>query len=125
MFKIKDLSNEKYISLETYRKNGQPVRVPVWFVINNDLLYVITRTKTGKIKRLKNNHSVKISPCTFNGKSMGKWISGIAEFATEEESEKAIELRKKKYGLLERIARFVSKSKGELIVFSIRLENNS
>ncbi len=50
---LEDLESQKYISLETYKKNNQPVKTPVWFVINNDLIYVITREGTGKVKRIK------------------------------------------------------------------------
>ena len=46
--------DQKYINLETYKKDGTSVRTPVWFVIDNDLIYVITRDSTGKVKRLKN-----------------------------------------------------------------------
>jgi hypothetical protein len=119
---IQNLHSQKYISLETYKKNDQSVRTPVWFVIHSNLIYVITRKETGKVKRIKNNPHVKISPCTFNGKSTGKWISGTAMKVEGEESKIAIELRKKKYGFMEKIAQFVSKRKGNLIVFSIKLE---
>ena len=42
--------DQKYINLETYKKDGTSVRTPVWFVIDNDLIYVITRDSTGKVK---------------------------------------------------------------------------
>ena len=119
MSEIKNLHNKKYISLETYRKNCISVRTPVWFVILDDKIHVVTREDTGKIKRLRNNKSVKISMCTFNGKSIGDWVSGTVKFVTDEETKKAIELRKQKYGFMERVARFVSRKKGKLVVFSI------
>lgn len=119
---LSNFHSQKYISLETYKKNDQPVRTPVWFVIYSNLIYVITREKTGKVKRIKNNPHVKICPCTFSGKSTGKWNSGIARKVEGEESKIVIELRKKKYGFMEKIAQFVSKRKGNLIVFSIQLE---
>jgi len=50
MNSLNEIESEKYISLETYRKNNQPVRTPVWFVIKNDLIYVVTRDQTGKVK---------------------------------------------------------------------------
>lgn len=93
---MKNLQNEQYVSLETFRKNNQSIRTPVWFVIENDLIYVITREKTGKVKRIKNNPRVNISPCTFTGKIIGKWISGTAKRVVGNESKRAIELRKKK-----------------------------
>jgi len=64
---LEDLESQKHISLETYRKNNQPVKTPVWLVIQNDLIYVITREGTGKAKRIKNNPQVKLAPCTFGG----------------------------------------------------------
>ena len=121
--KIKDLSNQKYISLETYRKNNIPVKTPVWFVIYNDALYVVTREQTGKIRRLRNNDNVRIATCTFNGKVTGKWFEGKAVFSSPEETKIALKLRQEKYGLMERIARFASRKKGDFIVFSIKLNN--
>lgn len=120
---MENLHSEQYISLETFRKNNQPIRTPVWFVIENDLIYVITREKTGKVKRIKNNPHVKISPCTFTGKIIGKWISGTAKRVDGNESNRAIELRKKKYGFKAKIAQFASRGKGELVVFSIKPES--
>ena len=72
MSEIQSLHAEKYILFETYKINNQPVKTPVWFVIHNDLIYVITREDTGKVKRLKNNQHVKIAPCTFKGKHLVK-----------------------------------------------------
>jgi PPOX class probable F420-dependent enzyme len=119
---LEDLQSQKYISLETYKKNNQPVRTPVWFVIYNDLVYVVTREETGKVKRIKNNPHVKITPCTFKGKPIGEWFSGNAVEVTGEESKTAIKLRKKKYGFMATIAGFASRGKGDLVVFSIKLE---
>ncbi|PJC48171.1 MAG: PPOX class F420-dependent oxidoreductase, partial [Candidatus Omnitrophica bacterium CG_4_9_14_0_2_um_filter_42_8] len=59
MTKTESFSEYKYINLETYRKSGKPVRTPVWFVLFDDLIYVITREKTGKVRRIKNRHDIK------------------------------------------------------------------
>jgi len=115
-------SKEKYLSLETYRKNNQPVKTPVWFVIKNDLIYVVTRDQTGKVKRLRNNQQVKIATCTIRGKVTGQWISGTAKILTEKETQDAVKWRDKKYGFIARIAKFLSKSKGELLAFSIKID---
>ena len=120
-----DLDNQKYILLETIRKNNTPVKTPVWFVLKNNLVYVVTREETGKIKRLKNNKNVRLAPCTFRGKPTGDWQPGIASFVTEQETKDAIRLRREKYGFMEKIAQFASKSKGELIVFSIKLQDQA
>lgn len=119
MFKLKDIKSEKYISLETYRKNNQPVKTPVWFVIKDDLVYVVTREQTGKVKRLRGNSQVKFALCTMTGKVTGEWISGTVKILSEEETMEAVKIRDKKYGFMAKIAKFASKSKGEFFAFTI------
>ena len=113
--------DQKYVNLETYKKDGTPVRTPVWFMIDSDIVYVVTREKTGKVKRLKNNQNIKIVPCSFKGKPESEWIKGIAQKVTGEEAEKAIKLRKKKYGFSARLTGLFSSQKGNPIVYSIKL----
>jgi len=48
MLNLEEIESGKYISLETFKKNNQPVRTPVWFVIKNNLVYVVTREKQEK-----------------------------------------------------------------------------
>ena len=117
-----EITHKKYLSIETYRKNNKPVQSPVWFVIYNDLIYVVTRTQTGKIKRLKNTKNVRVALCNFKGKILGDWHPGVVTFCSPEETKIVLDLRRKKYGFIERIARFASRKKGDLIVFSIKLE---
>jgi len=117
-----EIESEKYISLETYRKNNQPVKTPVWFVIKNDLIYVVTRDQTGKVKRLRNNQQVKVATCTIKGKVTGQWLSGTAKILTDAETKEAVKWRDKKYGFIAKIAKFLSKSKGGLLAFSIKVD---
>ena len=120
---LEQFLDQKYLNLETYKKDGTPIRTPVWFVIYKDLIYVITRDSTGKVKRLKNNQNIRIVPCSFTGESKSEWINGIAQKITGEEVEKAIKLRKKKYGFSARIAGLFSSQKGNPIVYSIEFNN--
>lgn len=122
MSRIDDLQSQKYILLETNKKNNQAIRTPVWFIINNDLVYVVTREETGKVKRIKNNPHVKLAPCTFKGKPTGEWFTGYITKVLGQEAENAIKLRKKKYGFMTTIAQFASRGKGELVAFSIKLD---
>jgi len=73
-----EIRGQKYISLATFRKNGQPVLTPVWFGEVNDKLYVMTSSRLGKVKRVRNNSKVKIAPCTARGKVTGPEFSGVA-----------------------------------------------
>jgi len=122
MFSLEEIKSEKYISLETYRKNEQPVQTPVWFVVKNDLVYVVTRSHTGKVKRLQNNLKVKFALCNIKGKVTGEWITGIAKILTDDETKNAVKMRDQKYGFMAKIAKFVSKSKGDFFAFSIKID---
>jgi len=113
--------DQKYINLETYKKDGTPVRTQVWFVIDNDLIYVITRDSTGKVKRLENNQDVQIVSCSFKGEPKNEWIKGKAEKITGKEADIAIKLRKKKYGMSARLIGLFTSQKGNLVVYSIKI----
>lgn len=93
--KLAELGKHKYINLETYRKNGHPVSTPVWFMIDNNMVYVVTSSDTGKAKRLRNNPAVRIMPSGFRGEPKGGWIEGKVRFAEGAEAERAIQLRKR------------------------------
>lgn len=117
--KAAQFSGHEYINLETYRKAGEPVRTPVWFTIDGDRIFVVTKSGTGKVKRLRNNENVRIVPSGFRGEPKGEWVPAKARFATPEEQVTALRLRSKKYGIKAKIAGFLSSSKGELVAISI------
>ena len=121
--KLSSFLDEKYINLETYKKDETSVRTPVWFVIDDDMLYVITRENTGKVKRLKNNQNIRIVPCSFKGNPKSEWTEGIAHKVMGEEAERAIKLRKKKYGFSVRLTNLFSSQKGNPVVYSIQLND--
>jgi PPOX class probable F420-dependent enzyme len=118
------LSGNTYINLETYRRNGQSVATPVWFTLDDDnkMIYVITRTETGKVKRLRNNSKVRIVPCGMRGQPKGEWLNGRATFATAEQQEIALKQRNKKYGLKARLSGLFSRTKGDLIGIAISVD---
>jgi len=119
--KLEQFLDQKYINLETYKKDGTPIRTPVWFVIDNDLIYIITRESTGKVKRFKNNQDVRIVPCSFKGESKNEWVKGKAEKITDDEEDIVIKLHKKKYGISARLIGIFTSQKGDLVVYSIEL----
>jgi len=128
--KLEQFSKQKYINLETYKRDSTSVKTPVWFVIDNDLIYIITRESTGKVKRLKNNQNVRIVPCSFKGEIKSEWVNGMAEKITGSESDRVIKIRKKKYGFSARLVEvklqlsgLFNSQKGNLVVYSIDLAN--
>lgn len=115
---LAQFEGQKYLSIETYRKTGAPVRTPVWFVKDEGLLYVRTAVTTGKFKRIRNNPSVKVAPCDFRGAVKGDWVSADASIAPEAEADKAYRLLRKKYGIIYALSEaFLRK---EYVVLKIR-----
>ena len=112
--------DQKYLSLETYRKDKTPVKTPVWFVIDNDQLYITTKETTGKVKRLRNNQNARISVCSMKGDIKSSWIDVSLEKTSEESDvEKIVKLRKKKYGFSARLISMFTSQKGKTIAYSI------
>jgi len=112
--------NTSYINLETYRKDKQGVKTPVWFVQENNTIYVVTKEKTGKVKRIKNNSEVKIAPCDYKGAIRGTWVSGRAYLVDSLEKNKILKSRNNKYGFRAKIANLISFNKGNYVVIAIQ-----
>jgi PPOX class probable F420-dependent enzyme len=63
------ISDEKYVLLTTFRKNGAAVATPVWIVAMPDGTgALITEIDSGKVKRIRNNPSVTLQPCNLRGR---------------------------------------------------------
>lgn len=100
------LGKHQYMALTTFRKNGQPVKTPVWFARADDKLYVFTDPGSGKVKHIHNNSHVTVTPCNFAGKPLiTETADGQARILPEMEWEDANRHLAKKYGLLYRVLR--------------------
>lgn len=91
--------NHKYISLETFKRDGQGIRTPVWFVLHNDVLYVYTEADSWKVKRIRNNPRVRVALCTVRGRVTGPWVEGTASIVQGDEQRLADQLLDRKYFL--------------------------
>ena len=120
------LQGQKYINLETFRKNGQGVRTPVWFAGEPEQgvpekLYAYSTVDSGKAKRIRNNPRVRVAPCDVRGKLLGEWIEARAEIVTGTEAEQGMKLLNKKYFPWRQILGFFSLfSRHKRVVFVIR-----
>lgn len=65
---LEELNRGKYVSLTTFRKDGTGVSTPVWAVADGGELYVWTRSDSWKVKRIRNNGRVTVSPCDVRGR---------------------------------------------------------
>ncbi len=122
-------AGHKYLNLETFKKNGEGVKTPVWFVADASVsldssdakLYVYTIGVSGKVKRIRNNNRVRVAPCNARGGLLGEWVDARAEIVSGAEAEQGMQLLNKKYfpwkQLLDFFALF---RKRERTVFAIR-----
>ena len=95
----KEIHGQKYMSLTTFRKNGQEVKTPIWFAEKDGKLYVQTRNDSGKYKRIRNNSQVKVAPCTMGGKITGPEFAGTARVLPSAQWPEARNTLRQKYWL--------------------------
>jgi hypothetical protein len=91
--------DHKYVAVETFKKNGQGVQTPVWFVQHDDALYVYTAADSYKVKRIRNNPRVRVALCTMRGRVTGPWVEGTASIIQGDERDAADRLLDRKYFL--------------------------
>ncbi len=114
---LSQFAGQKHLNLETLRRNGEAVRTPVWFVQDNDILYIRTSDDTGKYKRIRNNKSVRIVPCDIKGKVKGEWINAEAKIIDEEDMQKKVyAMLEKKYGMIYKMSRMFLRSKNYVVI---------
>ena len=110
--KLKAFEKHSYLSLETFRKNGQAVPTPVWFAESNGILYITTVNGSGKVKRIRNNGQVRIAPCNMRGDVLGERFEAQARLVDDsQEAETAKKALDHKYGLQKRIMELASVGK--------------
>lgn len=97
-----NLDNQQYMSLTTFRKSGEGVATPVWFAEENGKLYMLTLHNAGKVKRIRNNAQVTVSPCTVRGEVLGESADGVARILSGDEAMRANDRLTRKYGLFKR-----------------------
>ena len=93
------LDKEKYLSLVTYRKSGEPVATAVWVAQVGDELGVITEESAGKVKRIRNNPRVTVTPCDVKGKVLpgATTTDATARLVTGDEAIRVDRAIRKKY----------------------------
>lgn len=63
------ITDETYVLLTTFRKNGDGVPTPVWIVALPDgTAGFTTEVASGKVKRIRNNPQVTLQACDMRGR---------------------------------------------------------
>ena len=69
MTTLRDLADERFVSLTTHRRSGEGVPTPVWVVPDGvDGAAVWTPAGSGKVKRLRRDERVTLRPCDRRGR---------------------------------------------------------
>ena len=120
--RLSQFADEKYLNLESSRKTGQTVATPVWFAEDGALLYIYSLADAGKVKRIRNNPRVRVTPCDMRGKLKGDWVEARARIVQGAEAAKGHQLLDQKYGLFKKIGNLFSKLMNrERVVIAIEL----
>ena len=97
--KLAEFDGQNYISLETFKKNGQGVKTPVWFVLHKNAFYVYTEADSWKVKRIRHNPRVRVAVCNIRGAIKGPWLDATASLVDGDERLAADKLLDRKYFL--------------------------
>lgn len=122
------IATSDFVSLGTFRKNGQVVATPVWIAADGEELVVTTEVSTGKVKRLRRNSQVTLEPCSRMGKVEADSVPIVAQGRIVDLDEGANRALAAKYGFqfrailgVERLVRRIQRKPGERVI--IRISN--
>ncbi len=96
---LSGFEHERYLNLETYRRNGAAVRTPVWFAAAPGAakLYIYAIADSGKVKRVRRNGAARIAPCDVRGTVTGAWVDVAVHVVDSEEFKVGMRLLDRKY----------------------------
>ena len=118
--------NQNYLNIETFRRNGQGVSTPVWFVEDGGGIFIRTGANSGKVKRIRNNPDVQLAPCKADGTVIGEWIPAKGREIADPETDKRVDqLLGKKYGIQKNLFAWMSRLRGDqYTVLKIELKSD-
>lgn len=111
------ISDEKYVSLTTYRRTGEPVASPVWInPVSDGRVGFWTSMGSGKTKRLKNDARATLQPCDARGRVRAGTspMSGTAEMVSSGPLFDEVQAKgKQKYGVMVTLSRLTGQLPGQ------------
>ena len=109
------LSDEKYIRVTTFKKDGTEVSTPTWVVALEDgKVGFYTSSTSGKVKRLRNDPNVVVQPSDGRGRAKPDTpqLKGTAVVVTGSERDTIYEKVVAKYGLMTKVTACWPRSAG-------------
>ena len=97
-----DLDAAKYVSFTTYKKDGNPVSLPVWVVPCEGGFAFTTDHDAFKVKRVRRDSRATLAVCTFKGlvASDATVHAGTAVLLDASDSKRVAALVRKKYSVM-------------------------
>lgn len=92
------IRDEQFVVLTSYRRSGDAMPTTIWFAERAGAIYATTSSLAGKVKRIKNNPVVTLTPSDRVGNTHGQPIAARARLMAPEESAIAIAALHAKYG---------------------------
>ena len=103
------LADSRYLSLETRKRDGSVVLTPVWFADTDEQLFIFSAGAAGKVKRIRNDPSVRVAPCGVAGKLLGPWQCGEARLLLQADEQRlAHRALRRRYGWQMRLLDYFS-----------------
>ena len=91
------LDTQQFAILTTYRRSGVAVPTTVWFSHDDGILYVQTGPEAGKLKRIRANGAVTLTPSTRVGEPLGATMTAQARIVGADEAAHAEAALDRKY----------------------------
>ena len=117
----------KYVSLRSYKQDGQPVDTPVWFAeLADGKLVVFTDRTSYKVKRIRRNPKIQLALCDLRGNVLGPFRAATCRLveAEPERIAEAYAALNRKYGLMMRLGTVFSTLAGRVkrrVILEIQL----
>jgi uncharacterized protein len=122
-----DLADERYINLESFKRDGSGVLTPVWCAPLAGKIVVFSAGSAYKVKRVRRNPRVRVAACDVRGKLLGPWRDGSCVVVEDPaHQQRAYAALRAKYGWMMMITDFFSAlagKKSKRAVLEIALQN--
>ena len=102
-------AGQKYLNLESVKRDGTPVQTPVWFAEDREVLYVYILANAGKVQRIRRNPRVRLATCPMRGTVTGAWVEAEATLVDATTAAHGHTLLRHKYGWMKRVGDLFSR----------------
>jgi PPOX class probable F420-dependent enzyme len=106
---MSNLGDARYINLESFKKDGNGVKTPVWCAPLDGHIVVFSEGEAYKVKRVRKNPKVRVAECDVRGKVLGPWQDAQCAIVEDPSREAAAYAAlRKKYGIQMKVLDFFS-----------------